>query len=380
VTSPAAPVEFDLPSPRAAAEPPEARGLARDEVRLLVAGPGVIRHARFRDLAAHLRAGDVVVVNDSPTMPAALDVVRGAGPATVHLSTRLDDGDWIVELRPPDRMGPLRDGTRGEQFAVAGGKRIGVTQPATFTLLAPDSGDTGDDGVRLWRAGFETPVPVSRFLDQEGRPIRYGYVPHRWPLAAYQTIFGRRRRHTFASAEMASAARPFTPELVDDLRRNGVKFASITLHAGVSSLEAHEPPRPERFEVSSRTAGIVNRARRLGHRAIAVGTTVTRALESAADPDGTIIPAAGWTGLLLDGTRPANTIDGLITGWHPPMASHLRLLEAVAGPELVTSAYRAAAAAGYLWHEFGDSCLFLPNLQREGSAPRPPWSGFAGLL
>jgi S-adenosylmethionine:tRNA ribosyltransferase-isomerase len=354
VTSPAAPVEFELPAERVASEPAEARGLARDEVRLLVARPDALCHTVFRDLGGHLDRGDVLVVNTSPTMPAALDACGDRAPVTVHLSSRLGHGEWIIELRRRDRLGPVLDGMPGEQLTVASG--------ATLTLLAPDAAETGDGGIRLWRARLETQGTIGRLLKRDGRPIRYGYVPHRWPLAAYQTIFAAGRANTFGSAEMPSAARPFTPRLVAALRRRGVNIAPVTLHAGVSSLEAHEAPRPERFAVSWRTAGVVNRARRRGRRVISVGTTAARALETAARPDGTVRAAEGWTDLVLDGARQARVVGGLVTGWHPPQASHLRLLEAVAGPELVTSAYRAAAAAGYLWHEFGDSCLFLPDL------------------
>jgi S-adenosylmethionine:tRNA ribosyltransferase-isomerase len=159
---------------------------------------------------------------------------------------------------------------------------------------------------------------------------------------------------------MPSAARPFSTELVTALVADGVAIAPITLHAGVSSAEAGEPPVPERFDVPAATARLVNLTHAAGARVIAVGTTVTRALESAADTDGTVRAAGGWTDLVLGGDRPARVIDGLITGWHDVGASHLSLLEVVAGPALVATAYREAVDHGYLWHEFGDSALLLP--------------------
>ena len=108
------------------------------------------------------------------------------------------------------------------------------------------------------------------------------------------------------------------------------------------------------------TVRAVERTRADGGRVVAIGTTVTRALETVARPDGTVTPGAGWTDLVLGPDRPARVVDGLVTGWHEPEASHLLLLEAVAGAALVGAAYEAAVAAGYLWHEFGDSCLLLP--------------------
>jgi S-adenosylmethionine:tRNA ribosyltransferase-isomerase len=128
----------------------------------------------------------------------------------------------------------------------------------------------------------------------------------------------------------------------------------------VSSLEAGESPAAERFEVPRTTAELVNLTRASGGRVVAVGTTVTRALETTADEHGQVSPGAGWTELVLGADRPARAVTGLVTGWHSPGASHLELLEAVGGQELVESAYEAAVRLGYLWHEFGDSCLLLP--------------------
>jgi len=158
------------------------------------------------------------------------------------------------------------------------------------------------------------------------------------------------------SAEMPSAGRPFTAELAVDLITSGVVLAPITLHAGVASLEAGEQPLPERYSVPAITARLVNLTRSAGGRVVAVGTTVTRALESAAGADGTVLARHGWTDLVLGIEHPARVVTGLITGWHDPEASHLALLEAVAGRALVT----ASDKSGYLGHEFGDSCLLLP--------------------
>ena len=341
---------FLLPPELAATEPPEARGLARDEVRLLVARADAIEHARFRDLPRFLEPGDLVVVNTSATIAAAVDGVRACHESiVVHFSSPLDDGTWAIELRLPDGSGPIRDGVIGERVGLPGG--------ADAMLLAPYPDENRYIGSRLWRARISTEGPMNAYLDWFGRPITYAYLNGRRPLADYQTVFARDP----GSAEMPSASRPFTDRLVTDLVARGVALAPITLHAGVSSLDAREQPLPERFRVPAATARLVTHVRRNGGRVIAAGTTVARALESVASEGGDMVPADGWTDVVLGPDRPARVVDGLITGWHTPESSHLMLLEAVAGAELVTAAYDAALSEKYLWHEFGDSCLFLPE-------------------
>ncbi|MCW2667427.1 MAG: Queuosine biosynthesis protein [Frankiales bacterium] len=336
-------VDFVLPAGLEASEPPERRGLARDEVRLLVASAQDSAHARFRDLPDHLRPGDLVVVNTSATLPAALPGDRaGLGPVTVHVATALDDGTWVVELRPPvNARGPVRD--------ARGGQVVRLPAGVTLRLLAPYS-------PHLWRARPELEGTLPDYLGRYGHPVTYGYVPGRHPLSDYQTVFASEP----GSAEMASAGRPFTHELVTRLVVRGVAVAPVTLHTGLSSAQDGEPPPPERFAVPAPTAALVNATRSAGGRVVAVGTTVTRALESAAGPDRVVRAAQGWTGLALGPDRPARIVDGLVTGWHAPGASHLLLLQAVAGPALVARAYDEALAHGYLWHEFGDSALLLP--------------------
>ncbi len=206
---------------------------------------------------------------------------------------------------------------------------------------------------RLWVVDADT--DPAALMAAHGRPITYAYVPQRWSPHYYATVFGR----IPGSAEMPSAARPFTDRLVLDLVTRGIAVAPVTLHTGVSSPETGEPPSPERFEVPAATARQVEQTRAAGGRVIAVGTTVTRALESAVESSGRVRPAAGWTELVLGPERSARVVDGLITGWHAPGASHLDLLVAVAGADLVRAVYAAALETGYLWHEFGDSALLL---------------------
>lgn len=341
-------IQFALPPDTAPSRPAEAQGLARDHVRLLIAKPDGLHHARFSDLGDWLRAGDLLVVNTSATLPSAVDGFRPDGsPVIVHFSSPADNATWIVEIRRPDGSGPVPDGRPTETLFLPDGARV--------RILAAQ-GDGGNGSSRLWRARIEAARPIEQYLGSFGRPITYGPTVDRWPLSTYQTIFAREP----GSAEMPSAARPFTHTLVTTLLVQGISIAPVVLHAGVSSLDAQELPQVERFEVPSTTARLVNQARDAGGRVIAVGTTVTRALETTARRDGRAVPRRGKTNLVLGPQRATRVVDGLITGWHAPGASHLLLLEAVAGADLVQRAYDEAVRTHYRWHEFGDSCLFLP--------------------
>jgi S-adenosylmethionine:tRNA ribosyltransferase-isomerase len=343
--------QFSAPQDRTATEPSELRGLRRDAVRLMIATPAGVRHGVFYRLAEYLRAGDVLVVNTSATVPGQLTGERKGAPVIVHVANRLPDGTRAVELRSaPNAATPILDGRVGE--------RIGLPSGGVVQLIAPypesGSSPTGH-GNRLWRAQISVPGALSDYLREQALPISYGYLNGSFPISAYQTIFSLHP----GSAEMPSAARPFSAELVTRLVTQGVIFAPITLHTGLSSQDAGEAPQPEWFEVSQTTADLVTTSRARGGRVIAVGTTATRAIESAAQRDGAVAAASGWTELVISPERPVRVVDGLITGWHNPDASHLLLVESVAGAELTQRAYHAAVAEGYLWHEFGDSCLFL---------------------
>ena len=355
-------LQFELPEDLEASEPPEARGLRRDEVRLLVAWRGrqELEHAAFRDLPRFLKAGDLLVVNTSGTVAAAVDGTGPAGePLEVHLSTRLPaspshsvDGAglsgadlWVIELRRPGQPAslPYRDGAEGTSVSLAGG--------GTADLLVP----YGSPG-RLWVANLRVPVRFDAWLAKQGRAIRYRYVPEDWPLACYQTVFAIEA----GSAEMPSAARPFSDELVTDLVSRGVAVAPLLLHTGVSSLEDHELPYPEYFRVPVTTARLVNHTRAEGGHVIAVGTTAVRAMETVADDRGQVHPGEGWTETVITPQRGVRVVDGLITGWHEPAASHLAMLETIAGRSLLQRSYTEALACRYRWHEFGDSHLILP--------------------
>ena len=340
---------FELPAALEAREPPEARGIARDQVRLMVArrGDGSIVHTCFRELPRFLSGGDLLVINTSATLPAAVAARRtdGAG-VRVHFATTAphvpDQRWWVVELRTADGARPLGAVSRGERLMLAGGGELEIVAPYA-------------SGARLLLARAELGVTVTSYLARHGEPIRYGYVTGRWPLDAYQTAYAM----VPGSAEMPSAGRPFTPELITRLTASGVLVAPITLHAGVSSPERHEPPYPERYEVPESTARLANAVRGWGGRVIAVGTTVVRALETVATHDAVVRAGSGWTGLVVTPARGVAVVDGLITGWHEPEASHFQMLEAVGGSELIERSYSAALEHGYLWHEFGDSQLIV---------------------
>lgn len=384
---------FELPASLEAGAPPEARGLTRDGVRLMVAErrTGRIRHSTFALLATFLEPGDLVVINTSATLPAAVDAtdpVTGRR-SVVHLSTGLEGDRWVVEPRWP--VGARSGGTgTGSGGPGPGGTGTGGPGPGDSGSAGTGSGsvsgvqtgrwpaEAGDppsrltlgaggarmhllgryrDSDRLWVARLELPGPVLSWLAANGRPIRYGYAARPWPLGSYQNTYATEP----GSAEMPSAGRPFTPELITRLVAKGVGVAPVVLHTGVASLEADELPYPERVRVPAATAALVNATRSAGGRVVAVGTTSVRALESAFDRATAAVGAFdGWTDLVVTPERGVAVVDGLLTGWHEPEASHLLMLEAVAGRPLLEASYEAALTEGYLWHEFGDVHLILP--------------------
>lgn len=333
---------------REATEPPEARGITRDAVRMMVAYRADLQivHAHAHDLPQFLAEGDLVVVNTSGTLAAALDALGEDGtPLVVHLSQRLPAGLWLVELRRPNGRAtePWFDDPPGTTLRLVGG---GLIRLATRF----------ESSTRLWVATLDLPDPVLTYLAVHGRPIRYSYVTRDWPLDVYQNVYAREP----GSAEMPSAGRPFTPELVTRLVAKGVGVSPLVLHTGVSSLEANEHPYPEWYRVSPSTAARINETRANGGTVIAIGTTVVRALESVVDDRRVVHAGEGWTDVVVTPERGAHAVDGLLTGWHEPEASHLQMLEAIAGPDVLDVSYAAASAEGYLWHEFGDVHLIVP--------------------
>lgn len=333
-------LHFELPRELEAREPAELRGDGRDDVRLLVSilRDDEIVHAHFRDFPRFLRRDDLVVLNTTATLPAALSAIREDGDViALHVSTPIAAGLFVVEPRVAGR----KAASAQERFALPG--------DVTCTLLAPYR-----DSQRLWIATMNV-SELRAYLERYGRPITYSYIDRAFPIDAYQTVFA----DAPGSAEMPSAGRAFTREMLVCLRRRGVRLAKLVLHAGVASLESHERPYEEYYEVPSRTAGEVRRAKERGGRVIAIGTTVVRALESSVDRSGRVIASRGWTDLVITPERGVRVVDGLLTGLHEPRATHLAMLEAIAGREAVACAYTAAINGQYLWHEFGDLHLIV---------------------
>lgn len=401
-------LDFHLPPELEASEPPEARGLARDQVRLMVSYRSDHRvvHSMFHQLPQFLKPGDLVVINTSGTLKAALPAARSDGTRlVVHLSTALPDGHWVVEVRQPDGdiTVPFWYAEAGETLMLPDGgtatlemphtRRQGAAHQGMSTLNAPATAATpswlqagrqpGPHGgqvaplasskgairaasgslsapspqaYRLWRATLRLPEPLHPYLDRYGSPIRYKYVQRGWPSSYYQTVYADEP----GSAEMPSAGRAFTRRLISRLEEQGIQFASLVLHTGVASLEDHEPPYEEYYRVPVETARRVNATRSSGGRVIAVGTTTVRALETVSSAGGVVRAGSGWTDLVITPQRGIRAVHGMLTGLHEPKATHLAMLEALAGLEHLGWTYAEALRERYLWHEFGDLHLILP--------------------
>ena len=344
---------FVLPPELEAGSPAEARGMTRDAVRMMVAyrSDGRILHSAFSLLATFLEPSDIVVINTSATLPAAVAGrdARSGRPVMVHLSTDLGGSLWVIEPRLPagdtSSRWPPGEGAPPKTILVG-------DDGSTLELIEPYRASG-----RLWIARLHVPGRVLSWRSSHGTPIRYSYAERPWPLSAYQNVYATEP----GSAEMPSAGRPFTHEVITRLTAKGVAIAPLVLHTGVASLEADELPYPERLRIPASTSQRINGTRRNGGRVIAVGTTVVRALESAYDPiSDEVRPMEGWTDLVVTPERGVSVVDGLLTGWHEPEASHLLMLEAIAGRPLLEASYRSSLAGGYLWHEFGDVHLVLP--------------------
>ena len=349
-----APFTFTLPPELSAKEPPERRGISRDQVRLLVIdrASGKIRHSRFDKIDTYLRANDLLVFNSSRTLPASLrgcDCSAAHGPCMeVRLAERLPDDSWLALLLC-EQGDPFGCGLRE-------GMQIDFAEGLNARVMARDENIS-----RLWKLRFS--ISGSQLVDliyRLGKPIRYEYVSAPWDLDYYQTVYATEP----GSAEMPSAGRAFTWKLLLDLKRRGVDAAYVVLHTGLSSymddeLDRAHPASEEEYFVSQTTAEKINRARESGGRVIAVGTTVVRALESVVDETGRVKEKQGYTRLKIDNQHRLKVVDALLTGLHEPEASHLDLLSAFLPAEKIRAAYEEAIRRKYLWHEFGDLNLIL---------------------
>jgi S-adenosylmethionine:tRNA ribosyltransferase-isomerase len=350
-------IEFSLPPELEASAPPEARGLRRDQVRLMVSNYSTdqVEHTRFYNLHKFLKEGDVIVINTSRTRNSALLATRADGTLLeLHLSIHFDEDLWTVEVRSMDEAGKTKhfeDALPGETLNLPGAAAAVLQEP-----YVSDCNDNTQPSETLWLARVHFPTDVDEYLALHGFPIRYNYVKERWPLSFYQTVYATEP----GSAEMPSAGRPFTPRLLKRLESKGIQLAPLVLHTGVSNIDTHEPPYKEFYRVSAECADTVNKARASGKRILAVGTTAIRALETVTNGEGITHAGEGWTCLVITPQRRLRAVDALLTGMHEPEATHLAMLEALAGESHVKIAYDEALRKGYLWHEFGDLHLIMP--------------------
>jgi S-adenosylmethionine:tRNA ribosyltransferase-isomerase len=329
----------------------------REAVRLLVIDPRAraTASARMADLPTYLAAGDVVVVNDAATLPAAL---RGTTATGAFVELRLIDtaplravlfgpGDHHVRTEhrpPPPPVGP------GDRLQV-GGLALRVTAVSPLSPRLVDLSVEGGDADALWTR-----------LYAAGAPIQYAHRDAPLPLWAVQTSYATRPW----AAEMPSAGRALTWEILLTMRRRGVEVVALTHAAGLSAtgdaaLDA-ALPFPERYEIPAATARTITDARRRGGRVIAIGTTVVRALESAATAHlGAVVAGPGVATLVLTPAHRLRVVGGIVSGIHGPEESHFRLLGAFADAATLASAADRAAALDYQRHELGDACLVLPG-------------------
>ena len=313
-----------------------------------------VTHTDFRSIVNYLNAGDVLVINTSGTINAAVPATRQDGTELVlHLSTQLLADLWSVELRLPFQGStkPFYEATVGETLHLPDGGKVTLHMPHDRCQRHAQ-----ESKVRLWLATIQLPTDLQLYLQQHGSPIRYSYVKEQWPNAYYQTVYATE----MGSAEMPSAGRAFSTDLITKLVAKGVRIMPVLLHTGVASLEEHEPPYEEYFEVPADTAVTINIARKAGKKVVAVGTTVIRALETVMQEDGITYPGQGWTDVIITPKRGIRAVNGLLTGFHEPRATHLAMLSALAGFDHLTIAYEQALQQEYLWHEFGDLHLILP--------------------
>ena len=345
--------DFSLPKLLECALPTEERGLPRDGVRLLVSdkSDNSITHSQFRNLGSFLQEGDLLIVNASGTLNAALPTTLPNGTeGRVHLSTKLSDKEWLVEVRQVSKNKTIRF------HGLNVGQVLKIPGKAVLKITAPYFADNSKkDHLQLWKAQLNISGNVNEYLAQYGQAIKYSDLQHQYPSTYYQTVFANEP----GSVEMPSAGRAFTAELVSNLFSKGVQFAPILLHTGISSLEIDERPYPEYFRVTSLTAKLVNQAKRNGQRIIAVGTTAIRAIESAVNDSGKVVAREGMTNLYITPERGLKVVNAMLTGFHEPKASHLLMMQALANQEHLSLAYRAAIKQQYQWHEFGDLHLLL---------------------
>ncbi|ARI77401.1 S-adenosylmethionine:tRNA ribosyltransferase-isomerase [Halobacillus mangrovi] len=333
---------FQIPNHLNAHIPAEQRGLRRDQVKMMVVG--IDRkpvHSRFDLLDQFLNSGDVLVLNKSRTIPPVLRGSQGNNPIEIRLSRKLSTNQWeaLVLGRVINRKQPIYfpDGVTAR---IAG---MGSERPLVSLTFS------------------ETGSSLFSFIYDYGDPIRYEYIDYPWPLDTYQTVYGS----VPGSAEMPSAGRAFTWKMIKHLKAKGIKIAFLHLHTGLSYYEDDRWPdpknHPEPYHVPLETVKIIQQAKAARKRIIAVGTTVVRALETSVNEEGNLYESEGNTSLYVDQHYKHAVVDGLLTGFHEPEASHLDMLSSFLPANELLKAYEEALQNNYLWHEFGDMNLLFSS-------------------
>ncbi|MCG3088337.1 S-adenosylmethionine:tRNA ribosyltransferase-isomerase [Sporosarcina cyprini] len=337
-------LDFHLPDELNASHPPEKRGLRRDHVRMMVLNrtTGEIQHDRFDHVLDYLQPGDLVILNNSRTIPAVLQgkwsrqQEQLGAQVEVRLARRRNEDSWDALII----AGPVQPGDT---------LHFSVDLSATVIEHRDNSPLTT---IQFSKKGLD----LFQDIYSLGEPIRYEYIQEPWQLDSYQTVFGSHP----GSVEMPSAGRAFSWELLFSLMQRGVQIEYIQLHTGLSYLldddyEQSPEDNEEEYHISEGTMQKILQAKATGNRVIAVGTTVVRALESAALTN----TLSGVTNLYINHHYPLQLVDGMITGLHEPKASHLEMLSAFVSEDHLQVAYAEAIKSRYLWHEFGDMNLLI---------------------
>ncbi|ALS23208.1 MULTISPECIES: tRNA preQ1(34) S-adenosylmethionine ribosyltransferase-isomerase QueA [Paenibacillus] len=339
--------DYDLPESLIAQTPLADRTASR--LLTLDKRTGRIGHHRFEQLEQYLQAGDVLVLNDTRVIPARLFGVKAdtGAKAEVLLLKPLEGDRWEALVRPAKR---LKVGARLH----FGGETGEQDSAPLLTATVESEGDMGSRVLQFSYKGI-----FNEILDRLGHMPLPPYIKEQLPeKERYQTVYAKHR----GSAAAPTAGLHFTEEYLHRLEQKGIQLAYVTLHVGlgtfrpvsVENVEEHEMHK-EYYEVSEKTAEVVNAARQKGGRVVAVGTTSARTLESAAREDGTLVSGKGWTGIFIYPGYPFRIVDALLTNFHLPKSTLLMLISALAGRERVLAAYKEAVEREYRFFSFGDA-------------------------
>jgi S-adenosylmethionine:tRNA ribosyltransferase-isomerase len=341
-----------LPHKPGAKKTPVLRGINRDHVKLLVIDRNNARmyHSAFNHLSDFLRRGDLLIFNSSRTLPASLKTVNYNPQKNleVRLAEHLSDDSWLVLFLYQDK--------NHFHSNLKPGLKIEFESGLSATIVERNTRNP-----RLWKIKFSASgTELINIFYQIGKPIHYGYISAPLPLEYFLTVFTRDP----GSSEMPSAGRAFTWKMLFDLKNKGVETAFLTLHTGLNSytdddLNAGHQIADEEYFISESTAVKIESNKAGNGRIIAVGTSVARALESAALMKGKVIPGHAYTSLRITEGYEMKIANGLLTGFHEPEASHLDLMSAFLSPTQIKKTYEEAIERKYLWYEFGDLCLIL---------------------